>query len=252
MQNKDVHYKYAISYLLSIIILLIALAYYDIPNLVDKFSFALTLSSLLLAILAIFYTIISAHKQDSQFSKIIEATTTLNGSVRDINNAASSISLLTNDIPNQFKNINNKIDGMHISYKALSEIEQDSSESVKETSDNTTSFSLTKAIQRLQFNGMAVLYMFSVASRKSKSIEYSDFDNFEMADLDYAIGILNGFEVTELIDFKLHKECIVPTYCDQLLYTDLETELKRVVAVVNKTSSQELDDAMRWVDEKYA
>jgi len=189
MQNKNVHYKYAISYLLSIIILLVSLAYYDTPNLVDKFSFALTLSSLLLAILAIFYTIISAHKQDSQFSKIIEATSTLSGSVMDIDKAAKSISSLTNDIPNQFKSINSKIDRMHNSYKALSETEQALSSQTKETQDkdiDKTAFKLSKAVQRLHFSAMSVLYMFTIASNHSKSIEFSDFDDFEMASLDYA------------------------------------------------------------------
>ena len=45
MHNREIHYRYAISYLLATIILIVALAYYDVPNLVDKFSFALTLSS---------------------------------------------------------------------------------------------------------------------------------------------------------------------------------------------------------------
>jgi len=70
--NKELHYRYIVSYLLAAIILLVALAYYNVPDLVDKFSFALTLSSLLLAILAIFYTIISAQKQDSQLTRLVE------------------------------------------------------------------------------------------------------------------------------------------------------------------------------------
>jgi len=66
------------------------------------------------------------------------------------------------------------------------------------------------------------------------------------------IGILNGFGVTELIDFKLHKESIIPTYCDRLLCDDLANELKKVIAVVDKTTSKDLTEAMNWVDGKYA
>ncbi|MFM4705911.1 hypothetical protein [Aeromonas caviae] len=95
MEKREIHYLYAMSYLISLIVLIISLAYYDVPELVDKFSFALTLSSLLLAVLAIFYTIISANKQDSQFFKIIEATSQLSGVVKNIDSAANSMILLT-------------------------------------------------------------------------------------------------------------------------------------------------------------
>ena len=251
MQNKEIHYKYVISYLVATIILIVALAYYDVPNLVDKFSFALTLSSLLLAILAIFYTIISAHKQDSQFSKIIEATSTLNSSVHDIDKAASSIARLTEDIPQHFQSINTKIDGIQDTYKALTDTEKNAE--LKDSGEiDSESRKLKPLIARLQFSGMAVLYFFVKASYKSKCMDYSDFDEFDMASLDYALGILNGFEVTELIDFKLHKKSIVPTYCDNLLYDELRKELDRVIQVIDEKQSKKLSHALEWVDRKFA
>lgn len=251
MGNNEIHYRYAISYLVSAIILIVSLAYYNVPDLVDKFSFALTLSSLLLALLAIFYTIISAHKQDSQFSKIIEATSKLSGSVQEIDRAAVSISLLTKEIPKQFKTISTKIDEIQNSYKAPTETER-SAEITHDQSGNPESRKLKLMIGRLQFAGMAVLYLFVKASYKGKSIEYSDLDNFNSATLEYAIGVLNGFEVTALIDFKLHKGCIVPTHCDRLLYDHLRKELDTVISVVNEKSSKELSASIEWVDQKYA
>jgi len=250
MQNKEIHYRYAISYLLSTIILLVALAYYDVPNLVDKFSFALTLSSLLLAILAIFYTIISANKQDSQFSKILEATSKLGISVTDISEASTAISKLTKDIPTHFETINSRIGDIQDTYKSLSEIENKREFDSKDK-ENPEEVSFKKVLAPLHFNGMAVLYWFTVASFKSKSIDYSEFQEFEMANIDYAIGFLNAFEATGLIDFKLHKESIIPTRCDKALYNNYKNELEKIIKIINEESSKKLSDSIKWVDEKY-
>lgn len=253
MENKEIHYKYAISYLLCTIIIIIALAYYDVPNLVDKFSFALTLSSLLLAILAIFYTIVSANKQDSQFSKILEATSNLGISVKDINDAATSISRLTKDIPEHFKSINSKIDSIQISYKELSVVEKlDSVPEPESDNLNSDKVNLKEILTGLHFNGMAVLYWFTIAAHHGKIMDYSDFADFEMADLQYAIGFLNAFSATGLVESKLHKESIIPIRCDQVLYKNLRKELDVILTIINKDRAKDLSDALNWVDEKYA
>lgn len=251
MKNRELHYRYAISYFLIALILLVALAYYDVPNLVDKLSFALTLSSLLLAILAIFYTIISANKQDSQFTKIIEATSKLGGSVEDINRAASSIAKLTRDVPQHFDSISTKIDEIQSSYSVLTESEKNESfqPNTNIGPDNTD---LVKIIPKLHFNGMAVLYYFVESAMRDSPIDFKDIEDFEIASVDYTIGFLNGFEATGLIDFKLHKKSIIPTHCDDYLHDNLRQHLDRVVKVINEKSSNELASALSWVDAKFS
>ncbi|MFQ2623001.1 hypothetical protein ACSZOI_12365 [Aeromonas caviae] len=252
MEKREIHYLYAISYLISLIILIISLAYYDVPELVDKFSFALTLSSLLLAVLAIFYTIISANKQDSQFFKIIEATSQLSGVVKNIDSAANSMILLTKEIPVQFQSISTKIDGIQSLYKSPTEMEINRELEVDESElSNEELVHLKSIIGEMQFAGMAVLYMFVKAFRKGKSIEYADFEDFNIATLDYAVGMLSGFEATKLIDFKLHKNSIIPIHCDKFLAENLRKELDLVVSIVEEKSATKLSTSMEWVDNKY-
>ena len=191
----------------------------------------------------------SADKQDSQFSKILEATSELRVSVKDIGEASTAISRLTRDIPAHFESINSKIGDMHSTYKSLSEIESKKEENIIATQNNVE---LKQILGPLHFNGMAVLYWFMVASLESKSIDYSEFDEFEMANVDYAIGFLNAFESTGLIDFKLHKESIVPTKCDKILYDNYKDELEKIIKIINEASSIKLSSAVVWVDKKYA
>lgn len=250
MDNKELHYRYAISYLLSIIVLIVALAYYDTPDLVDKFSFALTLSSLLLAFLAIFYTIVSAHKQDAQFSRILEATSKLGSSVSDINDAAKSISRLTNDIPEHFQSINSKIDGIQFDYQALTKVEK-KSELATNPEDDEDDTNIKDMIFDLHFRGMAVLYFFSRSYGNGKAIDYSDFDKFEMADSKYAVAFLSGFSATKLIEFTLHKDSIIPVRCDLKLMSKLKSIIETISEVVDDDVSKRLLEMIKWVDDKY-
>lgn len=250
MGNKELHYRYAISYLLSIIVLIVALAYYDTPDLVDKFSFALTLSSLLLAFLAIFYTIVSAHKQDAQFSRILEATSKLGSSVSDINDAAKSISRLTKDIPEHFQSINSKIDGIQFDYKSLTKIEQKSELATNPEEDEDDS-NIKQIIFDMHFRGMAVLYFFTSSYGNGKTIDYSDFDKFEMADSKYAVAFLSGFSATKLIEFTLHKDSIIPVRCDPTLMNKLKSLIQSISEVIDDEVSKKLIEMIAWVDERY-
>lgn len=118
MTNRELHYKYIISYLLVAIIIILALAYYNVPDLVDKLSFALTLSSLLLAILAIFYTIISANKQDDQFTKLIETHSELKASAGEIKNVSRNINSILSDVPRHFESLGEKLDFLKEKYNS--------------------------------------------------------------------------------------------------------------------------------------
>ena len=116
---KELHYRYLISYLISAIILLFALAYFDVPALVDKLSFALTISSLVLAVLAIFYTVVSAQKQDLQLTKLIETNASLNNAANDITSAASEMRTFAREAPQHFQSLRATLDNMSADFDTV-------------------------------------------------------------------------------------------------------------------------------------
>lgn len=87
MGTRELHYRYAISYLIILVIASIGFGLYDVPNLVDKVSFALTVTSLVLGVVAIIYTFVSANKQDAQLTRLIETN-------HDISSASIQITLV--------------------------------------------------------------------------------------------------------------------------------------------------------------
>jgi len=237
MDNSKIHYRYAISYLISAIILLLALSYYQVPDLVNKLSFALTLSSLLLAILAIFYTVAAAYKQDSQLSKLIETHSELKAAAKEIRTVSENLNSTLNVFPSHFEEISSKIDDIAEKYASPNlenlphGIKADKSSHIIDLKIDKAL--LAKMVANLQYRAMLVLYIFFQSSYKSKNIEYTALSALGISS-DYAIGFLNGFGATGLIDFKIHKKTIIPTLCSDIIYDNLKSLIDLVINALEK------------------
>ena len=103
--KAKIHAFYIISILLGIIILLASVRFGNIPNLGDRLSFALTLASLLLAILAIGYNVVS----NTSFSQTIS---TLNEVSRDVSETAKGISIAAKDLAIKIETIPTRLESM--------------------------------------------------------------------------------------------------------------------------------------------
>jgi len=250
MPNRELHYKYILSYLCIAIILLLALDYYDTPNLVDKLSFALTLSSLLLAVLAIFYTIISANKQDNQFIRLIETNSELKNSAIEINSVSKEISGMLTKVPKHFENLEAKLDSLSETEKLKSDIIPTTEENSKDIVINRNM--LMHMISRLQFSAMGVIFLYSQASKNNKSIDFSLFEQLDLISPKYGIGVLTGFGSVGLIDFKIHQQNIVPIKCDQLLFDELEKMLDAIAGAVDEGNSARIKETINNIKEIYA
>lgn len=242
-ENKELHYRYALSYLLSALVLIVALAYYEVPNLVDKFSFALTLSSLLLAILAIFYTIISAQKQDIQLTKLVETNSSLNSVAEDIRSAANDMRVFAHEAPQHFKNIGHKLDGISANYETLKSTQTSQPTPLIESAKSPPDIDdgkFTWIMGHLQFSAMAVFYLFERSQFKSKNIEIDTFERLEIGSHDYAIGVLTVLEATGLITFKYHKSEIIPTNCTRVVRENIQDTMKRIAGVIAPPKAERL------------
>lgn len=250
--SKELHYRYIVSYLLVAIILLIALAYYDVPNLVDKFAFALTLCSLLLAILAIFYTKISAQKQDLQLTRLVETNASLVSAATEITSAAQDIRVFAREAPHHFQLLGGKIDTFTAKYETLKspqllQVEANPDETVLPINIDRAQFRWM--FGRLQFDGMAVLYLFERSCSKGKSIEPETFENLTISSLDYAIGILNGLETSGVIEFKIHQSTIIPVKCSDFVSDEITDALASVQRAVGQKTAERLRTLMTRIED---
>src|SRR5256885_13949970 len=104
MEEKyKIHAFYILTILIAVIIILLTIRWTGIPNLVEYITFALTLTSLVLAALAIIY----AFYSNSSFSQNIS---TLNNVSRDVSDTAKELSKATNNLSLQIESIPSQLE----------------------------------------------------------------------------------------------------------------------------------------------
>lgn len=97
--NSKIHFCWTIAVLTAIIIILLAVKWSDIENLANTLNFALTLTSLVLAVVAIIYGFV--------------ANSAFVGTVSHIDTAASSIRDMVREIPDKLNLIAQKTSDVH-------------------------------------------------------------------------------------------------------------------------------------------
>jgi hypothetical protein len=251
--TRELHYRYLVSYLIFAIILLVALAYYDVPALVDKLSFALTLSSLVLAVLAIFYSVVAAEKQDIQLTKLVETNASLGGAAHEISSAASEMRAFAREAPSHFQSLRTKLDDMSVNFDTV-RTEPAPQKAKEEEVDEIAAAPRIDTPQfywmfgKLQFSAMAVLYLFVRSSRTNRSIEPDVFEKLDLGSFEYAVGVLNGLEASGIIAFKIHKGAIVPVTCIDVVWKEISTAASNVQSVVSPAASHRLRTLISNID----
>jgi hypothetical protein len=247
--NKELHYRYIVSYLIVAIIFLITFAYYDVPDLVDKFSFALTLSSLLLSILAIFYTIISAQKQDIQLTKLVENNSNLDDTADEIKSAAQEIRSFAREAPQHFEDLGHKLDNISANYETFNSTDMFQANVVKSPKDpiSIDGVQFARMVLALHYKAMAVLYLFEQSFVKDKNIEADTFMKLGICSLDYAMGILIVFHSIDLISFKICMTAIVPVSCATVVKDEIHTILQTVSDSIKGRDAEQYESLRKWM-----
>jgi hypothetical protein len=109
MNSSRVHVTYIIGILVSIIILLLTVKWAAIPDLVAYITFALTLTSLVLALLAIVYAFFSSASAGQQIATLRNASDELSRTAGAIGASAAELQNRVASIPPLFEEVGNKV-----------------------------------------------------------------------------------------------------------------------------------------------
>jgi len=107
MENRTIkiHFTYITSILTAIIIGLVAVKWSEIPNLTELISFSLTLSSLLLAVIAIVYAIYSNSSFGRNIGKLDDASDNISVSAQDLKSISLELSAKIDATPDALSNL---------------------------------------------------------------------------------------------------------------------------------------------------
>lgn len=93
LRARKLHEIYISFFLVAVIIGLLAVRWGDVPKLLDYLNFALTLASLLLAVLAIVYAVFSTSTMDKSLSELGKTTEDINDVAGNLSSAAEKLGL---------------------------------------------------------------------------------------------------------------------------------------------------------------
>lgn len=174
METKyKIHAFYILFFLVATIVILLSVKWGDIPSLVQYFSFALTMSSLLLAILAIIYSFYSNSSNSKNVSLLNLLSKQIEESANLLSSASDKISEQVEILPSRIISVEGKVEETQKLIKEYAE--QASSVTSKHVSEELI-LPLKKIEQFLShssFLGLEMLYAFELGLSKSKKFTFN-------------------------------------------------------------------------------
>jgi len=204
METKyKIHAFYVLLIMASIIIILVSVRWGDIPSLVQYFSFALTLSSLMLAIIAIIYSFYSNSTNSQNIAVLSNISSKIAQSAELINNSTNEMNAQLQILPTHLKNVEGKVVETQSLMKEYYSIQSAGMASLKDIDSNVTSTKLVDLfLSRSSVNGLRLIYALTLGLSGKKEYEFDIEDfckNNSFTDRSYAFGFLVATISTGLV-----------------------------------------------------
>jgi hypothetical protein len=194
---------------MTIIIMLISIKWSEVPALVQYFSFALTLSSLLLALLAIVYSFYSSSISSQNVATFTNLSQTVQQSAISIENAANQINDQMATLPTHFKEVQSKVEETQVLFKELYGSQSPSSKTSQHKSSVPTEEQINEFLSKSSFSGLILLYACHLGTKGNKEIHF-DLVQFTSKVLitssSYAFGFLVACSALNLFSGNINTE----------------------------------------------
>jgi len=245
MEEKyKIHSFYILLILGSIIVGLISVKWAEIPKLVDYITFALTVSSLGLALLAIIYSMYSNTTFSQNISTLESSTSTLTSTSTQLSIATDELKSKVENIPGIIQSVGAKVEETHalvndLKLRSAQESVGTSSERVNiEESNEISETVLSNFLTNSSFNGLLILYIYCLSYRTNTPFSYKDLLELGGLDEDYSFGYSIALGAANLIDFENKKGIWsikgVNNYLDSNISNKIDEKITKIL--------EELDD----------
>ncbi|MBD8635716.1 hypothetical protein [Stenotrophomonas sp. CFBP 13725] len=218
MNNREVHYRYAIAALILAVCGAIGFGLVDDNRLVDRVSFALTINSLVLGVVAIIYSFIASHKQEQQLRKLIETNTKISLAATRITAISSEMGKHLREVPRRFDNVDKGLEELkNAALQTSSESEAINLVATAPANADPSASSgggFTKYLTELTYAGIASVYMYFKAIESGKTIKKEETERDSIPEMHFQIGSLQAIEAGGYLKAKYSSSEITPVSMD--------------------------------------
>lgn len=201
-KHIKVHVIYIIGILVTIILGLVTIKWGNIPNLVELFSFALTISSIILAVLAIAYAVYSNTSFGKNIAVLDKASNDIGSSTKYLEEISIDLKDKFNDLPDLLKTLHQKTDSNQSILTELSKLSFEKQQVAFVKSDSITEEGIKNIVNKTSINGRYALYLLKLAKDSKKEFTPSDISRNTSIGMDYILGYIDSFRSLGLVKIK--------------------------------------------------
>ncbi len=208
--NRALHFKYWIGILLGVIVLVVAAAWGADPKLAEKVSFAVGVTSVILALLAIYVTIAFSTLFSNNVVTFLGLNSRIEESAAKLVNATADLSAKLEIIPTGFRDLTQAVQAS--SEKVLSTLTTQKTTvttsqpqtGMRKFPFNWTEEELASLYPALQYLAIVATYLVVHARRRSRVISEQDLISIHRAmNPSYFTGVLGFLSALNLCAFEL-------------------------------------------------
>ncbi|MBK6400395.1 MAG: hypothetical protein IPP27_02100 [Bacteroidetes bacterium] len=203
MQNNSrIHVTYIIAILIAVIICLVTIQWGNIPRLVELISFALTISSLVLAVLAIVYAVYSNNSFGHNIAKLDSASNYISDSTKSLSTITEDLKRKFDRMPDLLETISKKTDTTQLLLSQLSEKSLGTVETKFIKSNAIETESIKNILTKTSINGQLILYILKLGKDSKREFETKDLAEKCDISKDYILGFLSPLNALGLLKLK--------------------------------------------------
>ncbi|ODW53216.1 hypothetical protein BBL88_16175 [Vibrio parahaemolyticus] len=182
MEEKyKIHAFYILAILTSIIIILISVEWSTIPGLRDYISFALTVFSLGLAVIAIIYSMYSNTSLSSSLSLLEGSSIKLSNTSDSLSSSTEELAMSINKIPLAIEKVESRVSATHDIVKNL-ELSTAPPEAKGKISTEFTHETIDRFVDNMSYNGLITIYILNFSYRNKVPV-YFDKKTLELVNI---------------------------------------------------------------------
>lgn len=225
-ENNKYHFYWIIAVLVAVIIYLITVKLGENTQVVGLINFGSTLTSLVLAVLAIVYAFISNSSVSQSMGKLSDASSEISDTAKEVSEAAKELKGKIEAIPTKLESMEVKFDQMLLLGQTSEphDIRSPNKEEREASSEIVDLF-----VEKISFAGWLAVYAFFLAYKRKKNFEYTSlFDSVKYVGNQYGYGILVTMKAVGLLDFTVNNYTITAISLNKKLHTYIEKRFEEL------------------------
>ena len=223
--TSRVHVSYIISILIFIIISLVTVNWSNIPKLVEYITFSLTLTSLVLAILAIIYSFLSNSSLSQTLGSLTNLSKIASQSSKELSYATEKLLDEVSIIPTRIQDVEGKLDQTHVMLKEMGE---QSTKNVEATPvDKIKDVDFNAYLASSSFSGLMFTHICYIAEKQGKGFKLNELsEKISAFTLNYIQGYSIALKSCGLLTYKMSNDIISSVDINDLIGEKSLSEMK--------------------------